>query len=341
MADANHTESALEAAAGAAGPHTTDAFELLSNETRLAILLALWEAYDPHGTEEAVSFSALYDRVNVRDSGNFSYHLDKLVGHYVEEADGGYHLRNAGHRIVQAVIAGTGLEGRTLPPARVDRSCHRCGAPVEITYADERLYQLCTECEGNIGPESTEQAPRGTLMAWDFPPAGLAHRTPDELFVAGTIGFLRDVGLRVRGICPACSGSVEASLQVCADHEAPLGEVCPCCGTRDEIRVSYVCSVCKHGASYPVEGAVHDHPAVVAFRHAHGVASTYDIDDSGGCGRLWDHLGGMDHTLVSEAPVRVRITVPEGDETLRLVLDGDIEVVETTVARSPSGGSQP
>lgn len=33
MADANPTESPLEAAAGAAGPRATDAFELLSDET--------------------------------------------------------------------------------------------------------------------------------------------------------------------------------------------------------------------------------------------------------------------------------------------------------------------
>jgi len=47
MANSNPTESPLEAAADFTGSHAVDAFKLLGNETRLAILLALWEAYDP------------------------------------------------------------------------------------------------------------------------------------------------------------------------------------------------------------------------------------------------------------------------------------------------------
>jgi hypothetical protein len=38
----------------------------------------------------------------VCDSGNFSYHLDKLVGHYVEETGEGYRLRNSGRKIVRS-----------------------------------------------------------------------------------------------------------------------------------------------------------------------------------------------------------------------------------------------
>lgn len=330
MTSSDSAESPLEAAAGAADPHVTDAFELLSNDTRLAILLALWEVYDPRAEDNAVPFSELYDRIEMSDSGNFTYHLDKLVGHYVAKTDGSYELRNAGHKIVQAVIAGTGLEETTVPPTEIPRSCHRCGASVELTYEDERLYQLCTECEGNIGPESTEQAPVGTLMAWDFHPAGLASRTPREVYVAGTIEFLRHVGLLIRGVCPECSGRIDDRLQICEDHEAPPGEVCQHCGTRDEVRAGYVCSVCKHGASIPAEGAVHDHPEVVAFRAEHDIQCLYDVDDPEGCDRVWNHLADLEHSLVSENPVRVLISVPGDDETLHLTLDEDLDVVDVT-----------
>src|SRR6056297_953643 len=56
-------ESPLELAAGAAEPHVTEAFKLLSDEIRLAILLALWEVYDPRAENNAISFSQLFDRV--------------------------------------------------------------------------------------------------------------------------------------------------------------------------------------------------------------------------------------------------------------------------------------
>ena len=48
MTDTNAAELPLETTVGAAGPHATDAFALLGDETRLAILLAVWEEYDPH-----------------------------------------------------------------------------------------------------------------------------------------------------------------------------------------------------------------------------------------------------------------------------------------------------
>jgi len=330
MSDTNAMDSPLEAAGGAVGPHTVDAFKLLSNETRLAIMVALWEQYDPHDTDDAVAFSELYDRVGVRDTGNFNYHLDKLVGHFVEEADDGYRLRNAGLKLVRATIAGAGLEERTLPPTEIDMSCYRCGAPVEISYENEHLYHVCTACEGNTGPNFADERPVGTLMMFDFDPAGLANRAPGDVFVAGTIKSLRDFGLLIRGICPECSGQIEESLHVCESHETPPGEVCPTCGTGDEVRVSYVCSVCKHGDSYPVHAAVYDHPAVVAFCSRHGIEGTYALDDPGGCGALWDHLLKREYALLSEDPVRIRISVPGDGETLHLTLDRHLTVLDVT-----------
>lgn len=333
MNDAQGSDSQLEAAAGAAGPETVEAFELLSDETRLAILVALWEAYEPHAGDNSVSFSALYERVDAPDTGNFNYHLGRLTGHFVAETDEGYELRNAGLALVQTVIAGSGLGDRELPPTPIDRTCHRCGAQVEVSYDDERLYNRCPACAGNIGPDSAEDAPAGTVMAQDLDPAGLVDRTPGEVFVAGSIEFIQHAGLFSRGVCPQCSGAVEGSMQVCDDHDAPPGELCGQCGTRDEVRVRYYCTVCKHGLSFPVEGAVHDHPAVVAHRHEHGVPQTFDLDDPADCGRMWDHLMSYGHTVTSTDPLRVRVTVPGDDESLELMVDESIDVVEVTRSR--------
>jgi hypothetical protein len=90
-------QGSSQAAAGAAGERATEAFATLGNETRLSILLALWEAYEPFVATNAVAFSELRERVGMRDSGQFNYHLDKLRGHFVRKTDAGYELRRAGH----------------------------------------------------------------------------------------------------------------------------------------------------------------------------------------------------------------------------------------------------
>lgn len=59
MNGAESTESPLSVAASTEGTEVTEAFELLSDETRLAILFALWEAYDPNVADNALPFSAL------------------------------------------------------------------------------------------------------------------------------------------------------------------------------------------------------------------------------------------------------------------------------------------
>lgn len=328
MVDSNVEESPLDAAAGAAGPAAVEAFKLLGNETRLAILLALWEAYDPRGSEDGVPFSELFDRVGYHDTGNFNYHLGQLTDHFVAEGEDGYRLQNAGLKLIQTVIAGTGLGERSLGPTEIPRTCHRCGAQIELSYEDEHLYNICPDCAGNLGPDSSYGAPRGTVMAVDFDPAGLSNRTPGEVFLAGTIEFLQESVLLVNGVCPECSGHVVESVHICESHDLQPGEVCSECGTRDEVRVSYVCSICKHASAFPVEGVFHDHPEVVAFRHERGIAGIHELDDPADCGRLWDHLMRYGHELESEDPVRIRVTAPGNGAELQLTLDGELEVLD-------------
>lgn len=333
MDTSNATQTPLEAAARAAGPHTTEAFKLLGHETRLAILLALWEAYDPYADDTTVSFSTLYERVGVRDSGNFSYHLDKLLGHYVEEVAGGYRLRPAGRKIIRAVIAGSGLDDRRLPRSEIPRSCYHCGGDVELIYEHERLYQICSECEGNIGPSSTERAPRGTLVVYDgFNPAGLTDRSAGDVFVAGTIEYIHSVKLLIRGVCPECSGRIEESLRICESHDAPSGDLCPTCGTSirggaNEARVTYVCSICKYNASYPAWVAVFDHPEIMSFYYDHGVGTSFGLDDPEECGRLWDRFK-KDQVLASIDPIRIRVIVAFGEDELHLTINGDLDVID-------------
>jgi DNA-binding transcriptional ArsR family regulator len=78
-------------------------FDLLSDETRLAIVRALAERRFEHPDRADVppdraglSFSELRTRVGARDAGRFNYHLGKLRGALVEKTPDGYRLTDRG-----------------------------------------------------------------------------------------------------------------------------------------------------------------------------------------------------------------------------------------------------
>ena len=83
---------------------------LLGDETRLAVLLAIWEGHDLRADDNAVPFSQIFERVGHDDPGNLRYHLKKLDGVFVtkaddEDGDGGDELTLAGQRLVGALVA--------------------------------------------------------------------------------------------------------------------------------------------------------------------------------------------------------------------------------------------
>ena len=75
----------------------TDTFTLLSNETRVRIVVAL------DASEAGLRFSELRARVGVRDAGRFNYHLERLRGRLVTKSDDGYVLTPAGERAASLV----------------------------------------------------------------------------------------------------------------------------------------------------------------------------------------------------------------------------------------------
>lgn len=293
-----------------------EAFTLLGNETRIEILQALWEAYDPYADDNGIPFSDLYERVGIEDSGNFNYHLGQLVDHFVSETDDGYVLAGPGFRIVRATIAGTATGNPTLPPTPVDVSCPRCDGPVEFSHEDGITWAQCTECEGFWSQRS------GEIVGFALPPNGLRNRTPDEILDASIVYSLHRAETLSDGVCPDCGGTVDASLTVCEDHDASDG-ICDSCGTHFLGLIIYVCDSCKNAFRTPSWDPLQGHPTVVAFYHDHGIDHVHT--DS------WNAmLRGFEwrEQLLSVDPPRLRITVPlEGDE-LHATIDETGTVVE-------------
>lgn len=317
----------MEAAAGAAGPHTTDAFAVLGNETRLAILLALWEAYDPLAERNALSFSELREAVGVRQGAQFNYHLDKVVGRFVRKTDAGYELRRSGLILVQSIIAGIGTEDPTLEPTEIDDTCEFCGAPVVITYANRYVYRVCTECGGFVEPG--DEHPEGALSGWTLEPTGLAGRSAEDAYVASTIRTYGWVVMRFEGLCPLCSGEVEWSIEACDNHEANADEDCPNCGRKRAVLAQETCTVCKSAGEGPPGIKVLFHPAVVAFCYDHGFevgfTGTIDFED---VVRIKNFVDTFEESVVSTDPLRIQIMVRLDDNELCLTLDDEVNVID-------------
>ncbi len=318
MVDSDSSGSSFEELS--AGEVATDAFELLGNETRLAILVALWEAYDPF-EDTSVRFSDLRDRVGTADSGRFNYHLDRLESHFVEAADDGYELTQAGLSFVRSVIAGTGIEEPTLEATAVDMACKLCGDPVEVAYEDGWVYVRCTECEGlwSDGDRS-----RGHLAKFSLDPAGLTNRSPDEIYAAAWVSTHQRIYDMIEGVCPACSGPVERSLSICGDHDSE--GLCPNCDRHLRIVARLRCPVCKEHAVTPMGTVAKYHPAVVAFCYEHDLELQYRVNDLDHFARRLE-VGGSAAEQVAEDPPRVRVTTAIDGDEIALELDEDLDVV--------------
>lgn len=320
------TVSPLEAAAGADTGRATDAFAALSNETRLAILLALWDAHDPAHPDEGVPFSVLRERVGVADSGQFNYHLERLVGQFVRRVDDGYVLRRAGQKLVRTVIAGAGIEEPTLEPTPVEIPCPYCGGQTAVHYEDEWLYHTCTECEGGFA--GTDEQPDGYLTGTALDPAGFTDRSPEELWAAALSRGYQDMKAMLEGVCDECSGTVDLWLDVCEEHDAT--DVCETCGRTPVALVVLACTVCKNYHAASPRSLVMHHPAVVSFYWERGVKIGYS---RGTVERLRQRerlAAENDQRVVSADPPRVEVTVRHGEDALRLTLDERAAVVDVT-----------
>lgn len=324
MSDAETDDLPLETTLGLAGSHATETFALLGNETRLAILLALWDAYDPHAPDNAVSFSELFDRVEYDDPGNFSYHLDQLSGQFIARRDDGegYELQTPALRFIHAVIAGAGVQDATLEPTVIERPCPFCEAPTVLGYREGLVVHRCTECAGVMADGN----PPGYLNAVPFDPAGVADRTPEELRAASRVAAWGQTQLMFGGLCPACSGRVEGRLECCPAHDAD--GLCARCGMRFAAVARFECRTCKnHNVSSPKALALF-HPVVVGFYDAHGVPTRVRADDVESVRRAFDLMNDHEVTVVSTEPPEATVLVSlDGDERV-LTFDASARVTD-------------
>lgn len=333
MADINTSESPLERLADTVGEPTTEAFKILGNDTRLAILLALWEAKDPgpplnEPSEPSVPFSELRERVGIRDSGQFNYHLEKLADTFVESTDGGYTLTTSAEQVLSAVFAGTLSDQPSFEDEPIDAECNRCGTAVVIDYTDGTIIERCPSCEGIWG---VPDDPPGTLSKGYLPPVGLKNRSPQEFHRTGNTWTRHRLYSMMEGACPDCSGTVSTTVTVCDDHDTGGGSVCGHCGGIYEFQTLFTCDVCKAEWWVPAHAPIFTDVAVTAFFFEHGLNPDVLYDKS-----AREELGAAIERAAVRAqdPLELVVTVALDGDRLDVLLDGEARVVDVSEASS-------
>jgi DNA-binding transcriptional ArsR family regulator len=288
-----------------------EVFGLLSNDTRVRILRALWET----GDEEA-TFSELREAVGMRDSGQFNYHLDELVGRFVERTGNGYELTRAGKRINGAIEAGAYTASGSIDPLELEEPCPTCGGGRTFHYEDETVRVECADC-----PVS---------YRFGVPPAAFAGHDRESIPAVASRYLRTKIERITNGFCPFCDGPLTPTV-------APIPELEPDADAADEHEdvpeavaeqveavpwVQYTCGQCAAEPTVGLTLAFIDHPAVVSFYYARGA----DVRDRA----VWDFGDGDPEQQVvrSREPFRASVTYEADGDSLTLTVDEDLAVVD-------------
>jgi len=322
------------------GEHTSvspgDAFNILGNETRIDILKILSEADGP------LSFTELRRRAGIKRGGEFNYHLEKLVGHFVEKMNDGYSLRTPGSRVVQAVLSGVVTDSPIIEPTILDEQCYHCGASVLLTYTSH-LSVHCTSCPANFElsqPDGVEHASLdvdsdgiGLLRGFELPPAGIQGRSGIELLRTGNAwANLERIASRV-DICPRCSAKIDASIQVCDTHEID-GGTCVECGNRYAVTHIHDCTNCNYSRRTQFGWILLADTDLLNFLTSHGINPICPDSPMS----MRGVLDKYDEEVISTDPFRGRFTFTVHGESITLTVDEDLAVVDVTREGSDVSG---
>lgn len=275
-----------------------DVFSTLGNDTRVAILRGLLEL---GADERAVSFTDLFERVDIDDSANFSYHLRQLTGHFIKRSDDGYAFRSPGRKVVSAIFTGSLTERAQLGFFPVDGSCYDCGGDLHGWYVDDALTIGCADCGA-------------VQVSYPFPSGGLDDRTTEELLQAFHHYVRHHYCLAADGVCPECTGAVETTIRRDPDEDDL------------DLAVEHVCRRCNYRLSSTVGVTLLDHAETLVFHADRGV----DLNTEPFWRFDWC-VSDARTTVVSDDPLRVRLALPCAGDELRVLLDETCSVIETTV----------
>ena len=285
-----------------------EAFSLLGDRTRVAILQALADAErEAWDNDATVSFSELYERIEANNTSQFAYHLDRLSGSFLTKTEAGYTLTFAGETVVRAIRAGTYHDRIEFEPVDLSGNCLACESDELEAIYETYLQVRCRDCETN-------------LMTCSLTPQQVRDRTPEEVLASCDAAARIRYRLALAGVCEACSGRMKGTVR---GVDGPAGDT--------HLHVSE-CVGCGMAVSMPVSMRLYHHPAVAGFLWNHGIDAV-ELP-------LWEQFGHVTYRcqtrVIQDDPFEAEVALAHGNEQLRATLEGndlDVTRVERTMVR--------
>jgi DNA-binding transcriptional ArsR family regulator len=286
------------------GSDPNEVFALVGNETRAAIVRALGQAGGRDAARVTLSFSELRERVDVDvRSSQFNYHLQQLIGSFVEHVEDGYRLHRVGMTLYRTIVAGTFTRQELLDPIEVGVDCYFCESAIEATYEDAQFVVQCSGCDH-------------AYIRMLVPPSAVGTEDEGELLARVDQFNRRDLLAYSRGVCSMCAHALDTQLMPAADA--------PMTGSAElDVFVHRPCDHCGAQPHVTLGLAFLYDPDVVSFFRERGLDVTATP--------VWELEFAMtDHytTVHSTDPWEVALELTRDGDTLELVVDGDLNVVE-------------
>ena len=295
-----------------------EVFQLLSDGIRLDVLRTVAVAQHENsrtGVAE-LSFSEIYDRVDVDDTSKLSYHLGELTGTFLRKHGDGYAFTHAGEQMVRFVLAENYRQPPAVGPIETEGGCLFCGATsLQAVLEDQYFVMHCTACDQ-------------PAYAYRVRPAQVRERSGDDVIEAVLREQVGDLLKARRGVCPDCAGRLDTDV-VPADDQPRADEVPASFAAVSE------CRDCMRVLGLPLPHVAAFHPASVSFHWEHGV----DILNTG----VWEfnrYLGDGRWASERVGADEYRVELRHDTATLRLFLGEDAAVTRTERVRRRDEGER-
>lgn len=288
-------------------------FGLLSDETRVDILRAIaiaeseQEDTDPSPAE--LSFSEIYERIDVDNTSKLSYHLGELAETFLRKSTDGYSFTHAGEQLVRFLLSGNYEKPTGFDPQPISGTCIHCGETTLVAQLHHQYFRIeCPSCERPVA-------------AFPITPAQARSWTDNDLVDKVKQKQAIDYEQIRRGTCPECAGGLSTTVTRLPESQQT-----------ETIRHLVIdrCRECLRRYNSPLTYRVAYHPASVAFHWDRGVDIT-----SKGLWELHDHVyeGRWTSERISTDPDEYEIVLRYGGDVLRVCLDSCATATHTERAR--------
>lgn len=279
-----------------------DAFAILGNEYRSEIIRTLGEEQGSEGPRPQLSFSELYSKAAVDiTTSQFNYHLQKLVGPFIDKTEKGYRLRHEAVTIYRTILAGTYTRNTRIEQFPVGGDCFYCNEPIEARYTDRRFTVLCAACDREYSvttaPPSIVEGDRGALL-----------NRMDQYIRHRVLAFSK-------GVCSICATGLDTQF-------LPGEELAVSGSEQLDVLIHRSCTHCGAQQYMSVGLSLLYNSSLIAFFQERGI----DITSK----PIWELEFAMTDRFVnirSTDPWEIALCIKQDDDELELVIDNDLSVL--------------